>query len=599
MMTKKHMTQRRRIGLTEAAFLAGVWVLLACLFDFRYAMNDDVLIHGILSGKYAGEPDIHNISLNIVLNAVFALLYRVCGFVPWFGLAMVSAQFLSLYEIAMCLERKMKFQTAWRPAILAGVNLLLTGLMLQELVIVQYTYTAALLMAAATARLTCVEETDRRGLAYAGILGRYLLAFCLRTEICLFLLPFAAVLTAIAYHKRNGLHIVRRELVRWGLFWGALTLCLAGLYAADPAGYADGDWADYRKVDRYRTQLYDFLALPAYEENQDFYEKAGISRSQYELLKNYNFSLDERITGDTLQKVVEYANEKRTSQYQGAEKLYMRFFTLPLREGIWSYCHRVLWDPQVSGDDYPWNFVCAALYLTWIVLTFLTKRWRNAAYLALLLFLRSGLWMYIILRQRVPARVTHSLFIMEIVCLLLLVFEELSLLDQCRALRRPKGLWIGMAVLFLAGAGAVTADSWARVPGDYRETVEFNREWQELLDYCAERKDCFYLMDVYSTVNYTEPIFGGAWDGPDNYDICGGWLAKSPLCTEKYENFGFTVPEKALIETDHVYFMAEAGSDLDWLLALYEELGIRAEAEYVERAAGKFDIIRIREEAEE
>lgn len=54
-----------------------------------------------------------------------------------------------------------------------------------------------------------------------------------------------------------------------------------------------------------------------------------------------------------------------------------------------------------------------------------------------------------------------------------------------------------------------------------------------------------------------------------------------------------------MIETDHVYFMAEAGSDLDWLLALYEELGIRAEAEYVERAAGKFDIIRIREEAEE
>ena len=98
-MSTEHMKERRRIGMAEAAFLAGIWILLACFFDYRYAMNDDVLIHGILSGKYAGTPDIHNISMNIVLNGVFVLLYRLCGFVPWFGLMMVSAQFCSLYEI--------------------------------------------------------------------------------------------------------------------------------------------------------------------------------------------------------------------------------------------------------------------------------------------------------------------------------------------------------------------------------------------------------------------------------------------------------------------------------------------------------------------
>nr|WP_300836973.1 hypothetical protein [uncultured Acetatifactor sp.] len=601
-MSTEHMKERRRIGMAEAAFLAGIWILLACFFDYRYAMNDDVLIHGILSGKYAGTPDIHNISMNIVLNGVFVLLYRLCGFVPWFGLMMVSAQFCSLYEIVMCLERKMQFRAVWRHVFLGAANLLLTGLMLRELVIVQYTYTAALLMAAATARLFCMEEAaalGRRFWQYFGILIQYLLVFCLRTEMCLFLLPFAGVLTVIAYHKRNGLHILRRELLRWGLFWGALFVCLTGLYAADHAGYAQGGWADYRKVDQYRTQLYDFLALPAYKENQDFYEAAGISEIQYELLKNYNFSLDQRITGDTLQRVVEYANEKRMAQYQGAEKLYMRFFTLPLREGIWSYSHRVLFDPEVSGDDYPWNFVCAALYLTMIILTFLTKRWRNAVYLFLLGAVRSVLWMYLILRQRAPARVTHGLFVMEIVCLLVLVFEELSALEKNTGSGKYAWLYGGLAILFLGGAGAVTADSWAGFPGEYRNTVAFHEGWQELLQYCSWRKDCFYLFDVYSTVNYSEPIFGDAREGPDNYDICGGWLAKSPLCTEKYENFGFGEPLEALIEKDNVFFMAQEGSDLEWLLGLYEEQGVRAEAEYLDRVAGQFDIIRLRPVVEE
>lgn len=594
---KEGMTQRKGVRIAEAVFLAGMWVLLACLFDYWYAMNDDVLIDGILSGKYSGMPNVHNISLIIVLNALFVLLYRICSFVPWFGFFLVSAQFLSLYGIVMCLESKMKFQGAWRRIFFAGVNLLLAGLMLQELVIVQYTYTAALLMTWATLRLYCgMDEemsTGRLLWRYFGILMQYLLAFCLRWEMGLFLLPFAAVLTLIAYHKRNGLHIVGRNLKQWCLFWGALLMCLAGLYAADRAGYAQGGWADYQKVDHYRTQLYDFLALPEYGANQAFYEEAGISEAQYELLKNYNFSLDGDDTGDTLQKVVDYANEKRMARYQGIEKLYMKFFTISLRDGIWSYGHRVLFDPEVSGDDYPWNFVCIALYLIMILLTCLSRRAWNAFYLCLLFFVRSGLWMYIILKQRTPARVTHGLFIMEIACLLVLMFEELSLLEKNHVLRKPGKLCAGIAVLFLCGAGAVAVNSGVNFPKIYRNTVEFNARWQELLDYCNERRDNFYFMDVYSTVNYSQPVFGRDRERPENHDICGGWLAKSPLCQEKYEKFGFTMPRQALIEEDNVFFVAEADSDLGWLSEFYEEQGVRVELEYLERVAGQFDVIRV------
>ena len=72
--------------------------------------------------------------------------------------------------------------------------------------------------------------------------------------------------------------------------------------------------------------------------------------------------------------------------------------------------------------------------------------------------------------------------------------------------------------------------SWGSFRTEYQNTVAFNEEWEELLAYYRERKDNFYFMDVYSTVNYSEAIFTDNGEGTENYDICGGWLAKSPLC---------------------------------------------------------------------
>ena len=59
------------IKIVEAAAIVGIMVLLSLLFDYRYAMNDDVLVNAIISGKYSGSPDFHNISIATPLNALF------------------------------------------------------------------------------------------------------------------------------------------------------------------------------------------------------------------------------------------------------------------------------------------------------------------------------------------------------------------------------------------------------------------------------------------------------------------------------------------------------------------------------------------------
>ncbi len=639
-MSRKDKLLRREnlIKAAEAAVLLIAAVLPAVFFDYRYAMNDDVFVNAIVSGKYSGTPDIHNVSVGTPLNALFCLLFYISGSVPWFGISMVVCQFFAVYVIVLHLTKKLHADRVCADICVLAVNILLLGLMACELVIIQYTYTAALLMASATLCLYDMEGDffSRKGLfRFFCVLLQYMFAYCLRTEIFLFLLPFSLLFILIHYDRANGLRPVKKELLKWGFVLGVLFAAVSVLYAVNVRSYAEEGWKEYKLVDAYRTQLYDFLELPAYEENKEFYREAGISRSQYELLDNYNYSLDDKITSDTLRKVVEYADELRISRATGIEKLYLRLFTLPLREGLWSYCHRVLFDPVVAGDDYPWNFVAAVLYLSIIVLTCFSKRWRNLVWLTLLFFMRSGLWMYIILKQRTPARVAHSLFIMEIVCLLALAFEELSRISKSpeagdrellaekvrvegagegrgsggRFFRKPKavepvgaaegwkgarGLQTGFAVLLLAGACAVAVGSYGNFRDVYEETVAYNEAWEELLAYCREREENFYFMDVYSTVNYTEKMFAGEYSGPDNYDICGGWLAKSPLCAEKYSRFGIrTSVQKALIENDNVYFVAERGRELEWLRLLYEEKGISISVEPRETVAGQFVVYKL------
>lgn len=594
---KEAIKRKNLFCVAEAAVIAVVVILFSYFFDYRYAMNDDVFVNAIISGKYSGAPDVHNVSIATPLNFFFCFLYRINPHIPWFGCGMILCQFYSVYSVVTLLQKKMNIGRIYEWILTLAVNILLFGIMANEIIIVQYTYTAAMLMASATIRLYSMNQVfiGRRWMAqFAGILLQYMFAYCLRTEMFWFLLPFAMLFTLIWYYRQNGLCLNKANVKQWIFIWGCLFCSVAVMHTININSYRDEEWAEYKKVDQYRTQLYDFLTLPDYEENKVFYQSAGISEAQYNLLDNYNFSLDDEITSETLRSVVDYADEKRISEYSGVERLYYRMFTLPLREGLWSYGHRVLFDPVVAGDDYPWNFVCAALYGVLLLLTCFSGRVQNFVYMALMFFGRTVLWMYIILKQRTPVRITHSLFVIEIVCLLVLVFEELSWLKESKKLKRLGLLYSGLSILFLVGAGTVAVVSLRNFQTEYENTISFNEDWEELLAYCEERKDNFYFMDVYSTVNYSEAIFTNSNIGPDNYDICGGWLAKSPLCGEKYEQFGISSVREALLENDNVYFVAEQGANLEWLSNIYAEQGISVALEPRDSVAGKFEIYQIK-----
>ena len=89
-------------------------------------------------------------------------------------------------------------------------------------------------------------------------------------------------------------------------------------------------------------------------------------------------------------------------------------------------------------------------------------------------------------------------------------------------------------------------------------------------------------MDVYSSTSYAgipyaEKMSRNVDNSLKNYDLCGGWLVKSPLYKEKLEQFGISDIENALRKkTDgkhQVYFVAACDKDLSWLDAYYAHKG--------------------------
>ena len=64
-----------------------------------------------------------------------------------------------------------------------------------------------------------------------------------------------------------------------------------------------------------------------------------------------------------------------------------------------------------------------------------------------------------------------------------------------------------------------------------------------------------------------------------NFDLCGGWTAKSPLYEEKLAQSGITDIENDLKEKENLFFVIKANRDIEWLTEYYKEKGIKVQTE--------------------
>lgn len=583
--------QKKQNFIWAVLFLVLLCVVLAIRFDYYYDLNDDVLMKDILAGNYTGEPEGHNIQMLWLLSEGISLFYRVVRALPWYGLFLCGCQFGALLLI---LARSLKICHQLRTKISVGIVeiLFFAAMMMEHLVYVQYTITCTMLAAAAVFWfLTTPWGLTGKQFVKANIPAVCLVfvAFLLRSEMLLLVLPFLCVAGVIRWSCEEKI-FTRENFIKYLSVFGMILLGLGIGQGSHMLAYGSTEWKAFDELFDQRTQLYDYQKPPEYKGNRAFYESIGITESEQVLFENYNFGIDEEIDEVIMGKVAVYAAEWNKEE---------KPFVPKLKEKLHFYIYRFTHGAQAAGSDYPWNYMACLMY---VMVFFLlvgiewsqNKGWSifHAAWKLCFLFaVRSALWLFILMGERDPARITHSLYFMEVVVLGGILFMTLQ---HRRMGGRGKLVCLTMLICMGLLALFLLPEKWKAVSDEQTVRQQVNAPYLELYAYFAQHPENFYFIDVYSSVSYSEKMFAQVDNSLDNYDIMGGWASKSPLYRKKLQAYHIPTMEEGLCSMENVFFVRRKSEDMKWLSDYYKGHGVTTET-VLQREIHDFEIYEVRE----
>ena len=604
MACKSFLKKKENCILT--LFFLGILLLVSAIrYDYYFDLNDDVLMKDILAGVYTGDPEGHNIQMLWLISALISVFYRVVRVLPWYGMFLCFCHFLSIglivHRSLLLTEQLEAFGKKIR--LLKGF-LFLTELffvlsfLMPHLVCAQYTVTCSMLAAAAAFLFLTTDITLPAGAFIRRNIGTVLLvflAYLIRSEMLLLLLPLICAAGVIKWSMEKKI-FTREHMIKYLSVIGLILLSVGIGQGTHKIDYGSSEWQKFNEFFDNRTELYDFQILPEYEANKEFYESIGLTEMERELLANYNFGLDEEIDEDLVLKVADYAASIRQAE---------RPFQQNLLDSLKSDYRRMCYGSSHNESDYPWNYMVILAYVAVLVLSLMDREKKlparigfAALRLGFLFAVRMTLWLWLIMRDRVPVRISHSMYFMEL-CILfafgLILWIKMAADDRSRKTGSVAGvICLAAVLLYSVMALPFTIRS---LDLDTQTKAERNLPYQELYQYLRQQSDDFYFIDVYSSVGYTEKMFVDVDNSLANYDIMGGWACKSPLQRKKLAAFGISNMEEALLTQDNVYYVQEKGADTKWLIRYCRDHG-REITLIREKALAGFEIYSLQETAE-
>jgi len=562
-----------------------LWLFVAIRYDFYFALNDDVLMKDLLAGIYTGTPEASNIQMLYPLGFVISLFYRIIPALPWYGLFLVSCQFFSLFFIAF---HSLKFcQNRIKKILLLIAQLIIIVItMLQHLVYVQYTITSAMLATAAVFYfITSKANEDVKVFIKVNIPALILIviAFWLRSWMLWLLLPLICVAGIFKWSLETPI-FTKQNLQKYFSLFGVLLALLLVSQAIDFLAHSGTEWRQFNRFFSNRTKLYDFQTIPEYEENIDFYNSINFTYGEVNLLKNYNFGLSDKINEVSLGEIAAYANQKRNETQSFGERFMKQFR---------AYCHVTA---KGGHGYYPYNMLVLLGYAALLGWAFFSNQLgRIVTILFMLGIVRSGLWLSILMGERYPERIIHSLFFFEMMFLLAMFMMEIKK-DVEFGDKKKKLLPLIVAVVAVIIVSSDAQLMFINLDNAFFYTGFENEPWRKMQEYAKDNPENFYFVDVYSSVNYVEKIVVNTATRPANYDIMGGWAVNSPLHRKKLDRMiapGVSMFD-ALLKHDNVYFINSIWRDTAWLPAYFAERGYEISLEKVDGIVdGIFDNLEV------
>ena len=503
------------------------WGIVAIGFDFFYDLNDDVLIKDILSGAYTGTPSGYNNQMMYPISVLIAGLYRLIPSVPWYGIILMgglaTCVSIIVYRL-LCYTINIWIKLAM--SVFAIVFIL--GIYLDEITNMTYTVVSAMLATAACVWVLTDNNLRLRDNIVPIVLC--IISFNIRSEMFLLMCPYMAAVVLIKFIfdlSKKALRNLSKIAV----------VILAGVvftFLIDTIAYSGSEWREYRRLFDARTEVYDFTGIPEYDTNEDFYESEGITREQWQLLVNYNYALDDNISAYTLETIASYVRSGEAKDANGDP--YTRA-NVGIKTAIGQYI-RSIFDFTADPMYMPLRLIVTLLFIALIILSVLSRRGDTLVGLAVVLLCRSVPWIYFYYSGRPVERLSHPMFFIEAAILL-------TMLCQTKIGRLDKGLVYLTLILILVLCVVNLKTEWGDTARQMHEREEINASYEKLCEHTMTTEG-YYLIDVYSTVDFTEKVFAPQAD-KSNQMLAGGWMAGSPLDDKKEREYELAHPDAARV----------------------------------------------------
>ncbi len=313
------------------------------LMSPAYETNDDLGIRQFVNGcREIRDP--HLVYQNIVLGAVYKILYHFTIQIPWYEIVQYLTILGAFTAVTFVIFQRL---SAGRALVIFFLMQLFFGF--ECYVRPQYTKTAGIAAAAGIFLLFfALEEMEHtRTAAVAGILLTCLGFMYRQTEAaaCIALLSALGIsfLLKLSGEKKTE---IQRKLQRGLVLAGILVGCLIALLLTDFLAYElDGEWKTYKEFNSLRTELLDY-GFPDYETNRQAYEELGINEDAFALYTSWNFNDPDKFNIEVMEELVALKPERRLS----AETLLSFGKTMP----------------GILKNTYTFQAVCIVLLL-WLV----------------------------------------------------------------------------------------------------------------------------------------------------------------------------------------------------------------------------------------
>ena len=505
-------------------------------------INDDWGMYSTLSGAYLGYPDAHVLFFLYPLSWLLCQLYKLCSFIPWYGLfqhGIHIACIYCIYKRAIALWRRHNITDAvWKPALLllSGLFFLVDLNMISE---AQYTTTAG--FAAATALFCFI--TTRMNSTVSEFLKQNiptfifaLIAYSMRQNMLYLILPMAGMLWLskwiIAY--RNGVEQIAVKL------WSCALILLAGmglLLGLHTIAYSDTEWADFRKINHYRERVGDFYTWPEYEECKEELTALGISEEDYMYRKNGAPYIGYDMTLEDWKQMHDIAREcymKRTNMKDRIKNIVTGSVT------VFFY----------QDGMQPANIMLALLLVCTLVLILIRRNYSALLVYLFYLFGRMVSWGYVLYEGRFPKRISQPLVAVDYMILLgILLSFNLLRLEKTKHYLIPLCCMLILSVVSLCSTKKdIDANYHAK-----------QANWEGLKDYCHSHPDNFYIWtyDGNTLDNYCESPFAMSLDTYNNFFYTNWGVVCNPNSKKKLKAHGIGDFGQDLVESDNVFFILE------------------------------------------